>query len=349
MLALAAVFALGGSVAVTPHAAGQTGPTVGLDMDIAGNDDSTIGAVQDCAELAQVGDTLAFDLFIKNLDSSVRIKGYQFDIDYDPSVIQINSVIDRDPAGSEPPNNVSIISRIPSGGGAGFLTLTEGPLPDTDGSFTIAVIDGTGIPTPPDNHEYGEGVLARITIEAVGTGRSNLIIPGPSGGPDGNPDMIILGGAGQYMTEEVAVGELFNGALSVGTSCAPPPPPIALPGGSTPSGGGTTGGTTDETTDGTGPQTQPGTPAGETDTGTGATNGNGQTQGAQTPGAGGSSTPTLGGTPISDGAGGDAQTAQDGDGGGLSTAAWIGIGIVAVLLAAGGGWFAYQRRRAGPQ
>ena len=330
------MFALGGSVAVTPHAAGQTGPTVGIDMDVAGNDDSTIGVVQNCAELAQVGDTLTFDLFVKNVDPSVRIQGYQFDIDYDPSVIQINSVVDLDPAGSEPPNDVSIISRLPSGGGAGFLTLTEGPLPDTDGSFTVAGIDGTGNPAPPDNHEDGEGVLARITIEAVGTGRSNLIIPGPSGGPDGNPDMIVLGGAGQFLTEEVAVGELFNGALSVGTSCTPPPPAIPLT----------------ESAPGGGPQTQPGTPAGGPDTDTRAANGDGQTQGAQTPGAGGPGTPTLGGTPISDGAGGDAQAAQDGDGGGLSTAAWIGIGvgIVAALLAAtGGGWFAYQRRRAGPQ
>ena len=223
---MAAVLALGGAVVATPDVAGQGAPTIAIDMEITGNDDSTVGAIQDCAELSQVGDTLTFDLVIQGIDAATGIAGYQVDIDYDPSVIQINSVIDVDAAGSDPPSDVTILSRIESGGGPGFLPVSEFVEPglrvDDDGSFTVAAADGTAFPA--DRHEDGEGVLARITIETVGTGISNLIIGGPAGGADGNPDTIIIGGAGQFAGAAAPVKSVLNAAVAVDTACTPPAP-----------------------------------------------------------------------------------------------------------------------------
>jgi hypothetical protein len=345
-LVLAAAVAVGSAAVSTPHVIGQGAPTVGIDMDITGNDDSTIGVIQDCAELSLVGDTLTFDLVIQGVDAATRIAGYQIDIDYDPSVIQINSVIDADAAGSTAPNDVTMISRVASGGGPGFITLSEfvepGMRVDDDGSFTVAAVDGTLSPVPSDNHEDGEGVLARITIEAVGTGLSDLTIPGPLGGTDGASDLMIIAGAGPFAGNPIAIDALSNAAVSVDTPCKPPPSP-AVPGTDTPlpdtPGAGTSEpGTSDAETP------QPGTPGAETQTdGPPGTEG-----GGQTPGPG---TPVLGGTPVFDaegGEGGDAPGAGESDG--LSAGAWAGIGAgvaAAVVAASGAGWFALRRRRAG--
>lgn len=320
----AAVLAFGTPTAGGP-VAGKDPLTVAIDMEISGNGDSSVGPIQNCAELSQVGDTFTFDLVIQGVDSAQRIAGYQVDIDYDPTVIRINSVVDSDAPGSTPPDDVTIVSRINSSAGVGFLKLTE-PRPDSDGSFTVAVLDGTGTPLPPDNHEDGEGVLARITAEAVGTGVSNLIIPGPSGGPDGNPDLIIMGGAGEFLRQALPVETILSAAVSVGTACTPPPPSVPPGAGGTPQDSGTA-------------------PSGEGPAET-------QTPGAGTPG---SSTPVLGGTPLSGpatGAGGEAPGSGETDGGGLSAVAWAGIGIgiaAAVLAASGVGWLVVKRRKVGPE
>jgi hypothetical protein len=316
-------------------------------MDIAGNNDSNVGVIDDCAKIPKVGDTLTFDLVVQNIDPAVRIAGYQVDIDYDPDVIHITSAVTSDPAGSTPPNNVTIVSRIPSSAGAGFVSLTEGLLPDTDGSFTVAIADGTGNPPPPDNHEDGEGVLARITVEAVGTGISDLIIPGPSGGPDGVSDLIIIGGAGPSQGEPIAVDKVFNAAVSVDAPCKPPPSPTTP--GTDPPLPGTPGAETPQPgTPGAGTP-QPGTPGAPADQ-TPADGTPDTGDGAQTPGPG---TPVQGGTPVSDdgpGAGGEAPGMVEDDGDGLSVGAWVGIGIgvaAAALAASGAGWYALRRRRGG--
>jgi hypothetical protein len=187
---------------------------VAIDTNISGNDDTTVGTIEDCAEIGTVGDTLTFDLVVVGVDVADRIKGYQFDIDYDPAVIRFGidddsdglfeedcgidlsgytgmadwidndgdtlldeetcDHLDVDAAASNPPNDVTIISRLGSGGGVGFLHLSD---TRTGGSATLAAGDGTAVPAPPANHEYGDGVLARFTVTAVGTGTSPLLMP----------------------------------------------------------------------------------------------------------------------------------------------------------------------------
>lgn len=200
--------------------------TIAIDTNIEGNSDSEIGSIDTCAELAGIGDSFTFDLVIKNVPEANPIGGYQIDIDYDPSVIRITEIIDADAAGSVPPDNVTILTRKVSSGGYAFLHLSEDP-PDADGSLTASAIDATDDPLPPDNHEAGDGVLARITAEAVGTGTSDLIIPGPLGGFDGFPDKIINDGA--HDGAELHVGLLISGRVSVGEPCVAPPSPTIIP------------------------------------------------------------------------------------------------------------------------
>jgi hypothetical protein len=197
---------------------------VAVDMDTSGNDDSTVGTIENCGEIGTVGGTLTFDLVVKGIDPVDKIKGYQIDIDYDPGVIKIISVVDVDAAGSITPDDVTILSRTDSSGGAGFIPITHisDPMPDIDGSITPTAADGTNTPPAPANHESGEGVLARITIEAVGTGTSGLIVPGPSGGADGFVDLIMIAGDGPLKNLPVPVKTVQIGGVVVGGSCPGP-------------------------------------------------------------------------------------------------------------------------------
>lgn len=207
------------------------------------NDDSTVGAIDDCVQLANVGDTVDIDLVIVGLDPADKMAGYQVDIDYFPSIVNVINVVDFDTRGSVAPNDVTMISRINSSGGAGFLSLSDTSVP---GSMTAASADGTsdaynqvaGVQGPPLMHEPGddtngidddfdgtvddageastEGVLARITLQAVGVGLSPLTIPGPLGGPDLNSDVIITAGDGPSAGLPLAVTDAADAAISVG-------------------------------------------------------------------------------------------------------------------------------------
>ncbi len=232
---------------------------VAIDMDITGNDDSTVGTIEQCYEMSTVGETHTFDLVVKGVDPVDKIAGYQIDIDYDPSVIRIgidddgdtlfdedpvdpysidddgDTQIDEDPwdfidvdaAGSTPPDDVTILSRIDSRGGAGFISISDTQWNPNSATFVAA--DLTISPPPPDNHESGEGVLARITVTAVGTGTSGLIVPGPSGGQDGFVDLMLMAGDGPLKHLPVPVNAVQIGAVSVGEPCVVPTPPPPTP------------------------------------------------------------------------------------------------------------------------
>ena len=213
------------------------------------NNDSVVGTVNDCIELA-VDDQIDIDLVVQGVDPADKIGGYQVDIDYDPAVISILNVVDVDPRGSAAPNDVTMISRINSTGGAGFLALTD--ISTNPNSITVAAADGTSdaffhvaaVQAPPQMHEPGDdtnaidddfdgtvdeadeasqdGVLARITVQAIGAGTSVLNIPGPSGGADGAPDQIITGGTGTYQGLPIPITDIDLAAISVGEACVPP-------------------------------------------------------------------------------------------------------------------------------
>lgn len=102
---LATLIALGlAGLSPGPATAGPGDITlVAIDMDPVGNDDSSVGALQSCVQLGNIGDTHVFDLIVRGVHVLDRIQAYQIDIDYDPSVIRINSIVDADPAGSVAP------------------------------------------------------------------------------------------------------------------------------------------------------------------------------------------------------------------------------------------------------
>jgi len=122
--------------------------------------------------------------------------------------------------GSVPPDDATIISRIDSSGGLGFdsfIDFTTNP-----SSMTIVGLDLTMIPERPDNYESGDGVLARVTIQAVGDGVTVLGVGGPLGGQDGFPDTII--NSGVNLGTEIPITTVQDGWIAVGAACPASPP-----------------------------------------------------------------------------------------------------------------------------
>jgi len=119
------------------HAVQGSVDLVAIDMNTTGNDDTNVGTIQNCAAIPNVGvhnqsppaagTTQIFDLAVKGIDPADKIKAYQFDIDYNAAVIEIIGVkaVDGTPTDSQlggiPDGTVSILSRIDSFSGAGFI------------------------------------------------------------------------------------------------------------------------------------------------------------------------------------------------------------------------------------
>jgi hypothetical protein len=206
------------TLAPTPVPTATPGPgavaLVAIDTTSSGNDDSSIGTVDSCASI-DVGDTLTFDLIIQGVHDADRIAAYQVDIDYDPSIISVTSVIDADAAGSTAPNDVTIISRINSSGGLNFFSLSDWFT--RPNSMTLSGVDATALPAYPDQHESGDGVLARVTVTGVGNGVTDLDVGGPLGGADGAPDVLI--NSGVNAGAPVPVTTVQDGAIAVGQPC----------------------------------------------------------------------------------------------------------------------------------
>jgi len=211
-VALAAFGVIGFGSSPAIHAGPGDVTLVAIDTDISGNDDTTIGVIEPCVSI-NVGDTLTFDLIVQGVDDADRIAGYQFDIDYDPSIIQVTSVLAFDAPGSVPPDDVTIISRIDSSGGLGFdsfIDFTTNP-----SSMTLVGLDLTNSPPSPDQYESGDGVLARVTVQAVGDGVTVLDIGGPLGGQDGFSDTMINRGT-TPLGAAIPISQIQSGTIAVG-------------------------------------------------------------------------------------------------------------------------------------
>ena len=354
----AVVLALGviatGQIIVAKASPGSIG-LLAVDMDIASNsigsardsdrdgkpdtEATSLGTIQDCARIAS-GETHQVDIVVQGYPSTDPLVGYDITLSYDPAVANVtgNAYETLTGAlGASIPELRTLISADPQSGPI-FEVDEKGEsisLPDTDGQFTMAVLDlaaGPDADEDVDGEEAIDGFLARIQLTAVGPGQTTLSLTTHSGFvlDDGGP---------------INIDALNFGFLSVDQACVPgeqptSPPPVAAgsptaPGTETPLPG----------TPGAAETPLPGTPGAGTPVNGAPESG----VGAQTPGPG---TPVSGGSPVSGdegSAGGKAPGAEDSDGRGLSAGVWASIAAAiaaAAVAASGAGWFALRRRRA---
>jgi len=146
-----AAVAVGGVLLAAAHPISAADTVVGIDADPAGNSATTLGPADSCVAVAS-GDTFEIDIYIKDVQDLLAWSVY---LETDGAIVR---VVDRD-----------VDQFLASASGSDVF---DGSLqtPDDDGLYPLAAVDTADPPAP----EGGSGVLARVTLEALGPGVSPL-------------------------------------------------------------------------------------------------------------------------------------------------------------------------------
>lgn len=128
--------------------------TLGIDADTAGNTATSLGSIDGCTSVSS-GATFDVDVWTDDIPQFIA---FQMELYYDPTVVTVVGV--------------DLDQLVVSAEGTGPLFDATEPLPDEDGDLLMVALDVAGIGTT------GEGVLARVTLEAVGTGYTPLAMGG---------------------------------------------------------------------------------------------------------------------------------------------------------------------------
>jgi hypothetical protein len=160
--------------------ASQVSTTVGVDADPTGNEAASLGQIDACISVA-TGETFDVDVVVTDVTD---LSGYEADFVYDGSVV---SLVAMDPElflAAEP--------------GSNLVDLSAGRLPDTDGTYHMLVAD-----VSQSVGEDGSGVLARLTLQAVGQGASDLSL-----------SQVILGDSSARAIGDTDGDSYFDGPVS---------------------------------------------------------------------------------------------------------------------------------------
>jgi len=307
--------------------------TIAIDADTKGNEPLTVGTIETCNDtMKAAGDRLFVDVIVDSIDTSDRLLAWSFNLEYDPNVVEI---VDA--------NRDMMIKALPdSGANGGFIEIgAESPTPirpDSDGLLAQVIAD-FGTLSPDTTHEAGEGVLLRVELRATGTGQSALNIVGTIQNP-----LSVFAPPGPGTQLVTALTKIGSARVAVGQDCSSPPPsPPARP---TPTPIADPDGDSDGDDLSNADEQRLGTDPNDPDTDADGVNDGREVNVLHTDPllAGGGLTTPSGQPTGEDGT----QTDQQGDDGdsGLSTGAWIAIGLgsAAVLAALGlGGWLARRR------
>lgn len=139
-------------VAASSNGAWASGvPSAAIDLDSVGNaPNGPLGMVQDCIS-APVGSSVTFDVTIRDLPQDDAMIAFQYVLTYDPVVTRVVNLDNQ--------------QMLASAAGSQVYDISD-PLPDFDGSVYVAAVELAA----GDVHEYGDGVLSRVTVEVTGPG-----------------------------------------------------------------------------------------------------------------------------------------------------------------------------------
>jgi len=188
------------------RAEGQGATTMAVDADMAGNLAASIDKVDDCVIL-HLGESATVDVVILDVEG---ILGFEFQFEYDPSIVEIQDVDSK--------------LLIASAAGSRVIDVSE-PLPDPDSLHLFGAADiGRGAPL-----ESGSGVLARVTLGTKAAGVSPLSIPKIDVNDDGKIDLgpRLIGAGGSFIGDQGGDqffdGPLLEAHVAVDSDCPPPP------------------------------------------------------------------------------------------------------------------------------
>jgi hypothetical protein len=184
------------------HGVAQGEVTVGVDADPTGNTATSLGSIDSCIAVKK-GDTFEIDLFVTGVDN---LMAWEIYFSFDGDVV---NVTDR---------NVQMFLAASAGSEAWDAS---DPLPSSGGLYRLGAID---LSKPPAVHS-GSGVLARLTLKAVGAGLSPAMLTTLDANNDGKIDLgPQLSGTGAKAIGDTNGDGFFDGPLlgaqiAVGRDC----------------------------------------------------------------------------------------------------------------------------------
>ena len=313
---ISAALLLAVGLAGTPHhVAGQSTPAsnatihlLAVDADPTGNGWTSLGPIDSCVR-TEVGKEIDVDVVVDAIPADRPIMAFQMTVDYDPAVLQVTAYDQK-----------YLLAAV--GSFRPFEAFND-PLPDSDGSLDLGILDIASNDPEGANMETGPGVLARITFQAKAAGSSMVSVA--FNPPDVYPLII------DRWNEVIQIDNLGHATISVGDDCPPsgapsqitPLPSIGEILGSTPTPEPIVPGSASA-----GPQASPGPGDGAGPT---APSGNG---------AGGAASVYAPPTPVP--ALPDLGTAPGGDSTDALTMAGGALAALGVVLLASGGWYHYR-------
>ena len=135
----------------TGPATAQGGPSIGVDVDPTGNEATMVGTRNVCLEVRK-GDKFQIDLVAEDMTALSAWEAY---MNFDDGVV---NVLDRD-----------VQQFLATATGGNVFDLSES-VPDDKAPYRVG---GANISDPPTGVD-GSGVLARLTVKAVGPGLSTI-------------------------------------------------------------------------------------------------------------------------------------------------------------------------------
>jgi hypothetical protein len=176
--------------------------TIAIDVVPDENEATVVGEVETCAS-ANVGDRFIVDLVVSDIED---LLAFEADVGFDGSVLEI---VDRD---------VELF--LGSAEGSQVVDTSQST-PNDSGLYKVGAVD-TADPLAP---ESGSGVLARLTIEAVSNGKSDISLNKIDDNADGANDrgVFLRNAAGDVIGDEDGDsffdGPVGSGQIVVGAAC----------------------------------------------------------------------------------------------------------------------------------
>jgi len=200
-----ALAATAGLLIMLPSTAiAQPGPTLAIDVGPQDNAGAALGPLEDCV-MAEVGDVFQIDVVIEDVTD---LLAWELSVEFDPEVV---SVVDHDVRLFQEADGVSAVIDVSQ------------QLPDEPGFYTLSAFESSDPPAV----DRGSGVLARLTLEALAEGDSDLEFGTRDFGGEGDLDRGTLlrafdGGAiGDENDDDFFDGEADGAQVFVGSECPP--------------------------------------------------------------------------------------------------------------------------------
>jgi len=185
---------VGGLLALSAPAEAQGDTAIGVDVGVDDNSPTSVGSVESCVSVRK-DDTFTVDLYVSDVED---LLGWETYVAYNSAVVQ---VVDRD---------VQMFQAADSG--SSVFNASEAVPGNDDGLFRVAATD-TRNPAVGDS---GSGVLARLTLKAIGEGTTSLDAGPTDRNGDGTPDFgtTLTDVNGEHIGDDDG-DSFFDGAIAV--------------------------------------------------------------------------------------------------------------------------------------